>query len=116
MAKALGVSAMSAAEIEAGADSPDQVRILRESGFNKRTPLWYYVLAEANGKPKGKHLGEVGSTLIAEVFVGLVLRSEDSILRTKKWKPTLGSKKGAFNLPDLLRFAAVAWAMSRLTG
>jgi hypothetical protein len=91
----------------AAADSPDQVRILRESGFNKRTPLWYYVLAEANGKPKGKHLGEVGSTLLAEVFVGLVLRSEDSILRTKRWKPTLGSKKGIFNLPDLLRFAGL---------
>ena len=107
IAKALGVTSMTAAEIEAAADSPEHVQILRESGFNKRTPLWYYVLAEANGSPKGKHLGPVGSTLLAEVLVGLVIRSEDSILRTKKWKPTLGTTKGRFDLPDLLRFARV---------
>jgi hypothetical protein len=45
--------------------------------------------------------------LLTEVFVGLVQRSEDSILRTKGWAPTLGRKKGVFDLPELLRFAGV---------
>lgn len=105
VAKALGLTPMTAPEIEAAADDAAQVKVLQDSGFNARTPLWYYILAEANEKPKGQHLGEVGSTLLAEIFVGLVQRSDDSILRTAQpWTPTLGSG-GNFTLPDLLRLA-----------
>ena len=106
VATALGLTAMTPAEIETAANSDEQAAILRESGFNARTPLWYYILAEANGAAsKGDRLGAVGSTLLAEVFVGLVQRSEDSILRSKHpWEPTLGTK-GRFDLPDLLRLA-----------
>jgi hypothetical protein len=91
---------------ETAADSNAQVAILRESGFNQRTPLWYYILAEANApEAQGNRLGPVGSTLLAEVFVGLVLRSEDSILRSRDpWRPTVGSN-GRFDLPDLLTLA-----------
>ena len=63
LAKAFGISRLSAGALEAAADSSEQAQILRESGFNKRTPLWYYLLAEANAKAAGKHLGPVGSTL-----------------------------------------------------
>ena len=106
VARALGLTPMTAAEIEAAADSDAQVAVLRESGFNERTPLWYYILAEANGPGGGgNHLGPVGSTLLAEVFVGLVERSEDSILRSRyPWRPTLGGND-RFDLPDLLRLA-----------
>ena len=107
LAKAFGISRLSAGALEAAADSSEQAQILRESGFNKRTPLWYYLLAEANAKAAGKHLGPVGSTLLAEVFVGLVQRSDDSILRSRRWKPSLGRGRGVFELPDLLRFAGV---------
>jgi hypothetical protein len=107
VAKAFGLTPLSSKELETAADSAAQIKILKESGFNKRTPLWYYLLAEANAKPKGKHLGAVGSTLLGEVFVSLVQRSEDSILRTKGWAPTIGRKKGVFDLPELLRFAGV---------
>jgi hypothetical protein len=107
VAKELGLRPLSASALEKAADSAAQVQVLRASGFNKRTPLWYYLLAEANTKPRGRHLGPVGSTLLGEVFVGLIQRSEDSILRTRKWTPELGGKKGKFELPDLLRFAGV---------
>jgi hypothetical protein len=102
----LGLTPLTAAEIETAADDPAQVAILQASGFNTRTPLWYYILAEANGSgSQGQHLGPVGSTLLAEIFVGLVQRSEDSILRSScPWQPTLGSN-GRFELPDLLRLA-----------
>ena len=46
--------------------------------FADRTPLWFYVLAEA-GDPngaKGQHLGRVGSRLLAEVLWNLVRHSE----------------------------------------
>ena len=105
VANALGITPLTPSALEAAADDAAQAQVLRESGFNARTPLWYYLLAEANGTAGGQHLGPVGSTLLAEVFVGLVIRSDDSILRTKKWKPTLGTKKGVFELPDLLKFA-----------
>ena len=106
VATALGMTPLTAAEIETAADSAAQVTILRGSGFNERTPLWYYVLAEANGPgSRGNRLGPVGSTLLAEVLTGLVQRSEDSILRSRSpWQPTLGAN-GRFDLPDLLRLA-----------
>jgi len=42
------------------------------------------------------------------VLVGLIRRSEGSILRTANWQPTLPSAQpGTFTLTDLLRFARV---------
>ena len=78
-----------------------------DSGFSARTPLWYYILAESAFHAKGKHLGPVGSTLIAEVLIGLIKESENSILRNPIWEPTLPSAHGKFTLEDLLRFAGV---------
>jgi hypothetical protein len=95
-------------ELEQGAASDEQVQVLRESGFLERTPLWYYILAEAAMLAEGKHLGPVGSTIVAEVLVGLVRRSQNSILRSKRWKPTLPSaRSGTFTLSDLLKLAGV---------
>jgi hypothetical protein len=95
-------------QIAEGAASEEQVQVLQDAGFLERTPLWYYILAEAAVLAQGKHLGPVGSTIVAEVLVGLVRRSQNSILRTKKWKPTLTSDEpGKFTLTDLLKFAGV---------
>ena len=81
--------------------------VLQSSGFLTRTPLWYYLLAEAKHHG-GQRLGPVGSTIVAEVLIGLVRRSDDSILRTPGWTPTLpAATPGQFNLADLLRFAKV---------
>jgi len=97
-----------AAKVTAPAGQDRQVDVVRATGFSKRTPLWYYILAEADHHGKGQRLGPVGSSIIAEVLIGLIRRSEDSILRTKGWKPTLPSaKKGTFTLADLLRLAGV---------
>ena len=115
LAKAMNLTPLTAAELEevaskvpAPAGQESQLDALRDSGFSKRTPLWYYILAEAAFHAKGKHLGPVGSTLIAEVLIGLIEKSENSILRTAGWEPTLpGKGKGRFTLEDLLRFAGV---------
>ena len=53
LAKALGITPLSPKAVEKAADSASQVAILKESGFNKRTPLWYYILAEANARRRG---------------------------------------------------------------
>ena len=36
------------------------------------TPLWYYILREAEVQESGKHLGEVGGTIVGETIVGLL--------------------------------------------
>ena len=65
------------------------------------------MLAEA-GHFGGERLGPVGGTVVAEVLIGLVRRSQDSILRTPGWTPSLpGPEPGRFELADLLRFAGV---------
>ncbi|MET0703926.1 MAG: LysM peptidoglycan-binding domain-containing protein [Mycobacterium sp.] len=80
---------------------------LADGDFLDRTPLWFYVLAEA-GNADGDTLGPVGSTIVAEVLIGLVRRSADSILRVPGWRAALPSKTpGTFDLADLLRFAGV---------
>ncbi len=90
------------------AASADQVGVLENAGYLNRTPLWYYILAEAAILENGQRLGPVGSTIVAEVLVGLVRRSENSILRTNNWQPSLPSAQpGTFTLADLLRVARV---------
>jgi hypothetical protein len=79
-----------------------------KKGLLQRTPLWYYILAEAAaGSDDGNSLGPVGSTIVAEVLIGMVRRSEDSILAQPGWKPTLGKKPGVFTLFDFFLLADV---------
>ena len=96
-----------ASEVAPSAGGENQVDVLRSSGFSERTPLWYYILAEAAFHGKGKHLGPLGSTLVAEVLIGLIFKSENSILRNPIWEPTLPIKHGKFTFEDFLRFAGV---------
>ncbi|MDI6105496.1 LysM peptidoglycan-binding domain-containing protein [Actinoplanes sp. NEAU-A12] len=108
VADLLGVQTLSKDQIRQAAGSDAQRAVLDESGFLTRTPLWYYVLAEAEALHDGAHLGPVGSTIVAEVLVGLVRRSEDSILKQPGWQPSLPAERhGEFELADLLRLAKV---------
>lgn len=108
LAEHLGLQALTKDEVLAAAGSADQRIALEAGGFQFRTPLWYYVLAEAKHFHNGAHLGPVGSTLVAEVLLGLVRRSADSILTQPGWSPSLPSAKpGKFELADLLRLAGV---------
>ena len=54
----------------------------------------------------GLRVGPVGSTIISEVFVGLVHGDHNSFLwQVKNWKPTLPSQTtGNFTMTDMLRF------------
>lgn len=109
MARALNLPVMTAAELEAVAESAnsDQKTVLRNSGFSSRTPLWFYILAEAAHYNSGEKLGPVGGLIVASVLVGLIRRSQDSILRYENWLPTLGEIKGRFDLSDLFYLAKV---------
>lgn len=67
------------------------------------TPLWFYVLREAelnNGL-----MGAVGGRITAEVFHRAIEGSRISIVRSPYWRPTLGPDANTFRMVDLLLFA-----------
>lgn len=82
--------------------SKEQAEALSKDSFTGRTPLWFYILAEAQLSGTGR-LGPVGSRIVASVIIGLVRKSKDSYLRIKDWTPTLGTQS-RFDLPDLFQF------------
>ena len=108
VASALNLPALTPQDIEQVAQSvsDEQLAAVRDGEFLERTPLWYYILAEATAASSG-HLGPVGSTIVAEVLIGLVRGSKDSILRQTHWKPTLGPTPDCFTLPDLFELGGV---------
>ncbi len=73
------------------------------------TPLWLYVLREADLVNGGQFLGPVGGRLVAEVMIGLLRAHPDSYLFTRpSWQPMLGKRPGAnYQVADFLRFAQV---------
>jgi len=70
--------------------------------FQDRSPLWFYVLAEAGSSSGGggRTLGEVGSTLVTETLFMLIRHSEVSILR----KPD--NKRPSTTLAEIIALAA----------
>ena len=68
--------------------------------FDEGTPLWYYVLREAELTTQGRELGPVGGGIVAEVFVDLLRL--DSGYKTVE-KPNLPDVSGGdFRIGDLL--------------
>jgi hypothetical protein len=77
-------------------------------GFERSTPLWYYILKEA-GLSGGGRLAGVGARIVGEVFITLLRLDRNSYLANDwRWQPTLpSSTPGTFLMSDLLRFAGV---------
>ena len=69
VAKAMKIkNPLTPAEIAKGPDGA----VAKKHGLHEHTPLWYYILKEAEQRGGGERLGPVGATIVAEVFVGLV--------------------------------------------
>lgn len=58
-------------------------------GLAERTPIWFYALKEAEIRGQGERLGPLGSALLAETLVGLVVNDADSYLNAAGpgWSP-----------------------------
>ena len=103
-----GILPMTPDQIYAAAQEiPHQQDVLMNTKFLTETPLWFYILAEAKHYSRGHHLGPVGSTIVAEVLIGVLRNSTFSILSDPQWIPTLGDTPGKFDLEDLLKLAGV---------
>lgn len=56
----------------------DRKKALLDHEFHMKTPLWYYILAEA--ELNGGRLGRLGSRIVIETFLALIRCSKTSIL------------------------------------
>jgi hypothetical protein len=112
LAEAMGIEPMTSEEISDGVDGMAALR----HGLHWETPLWYYILKEAEkhgiqkaaGRSKKKvyRLGELGSTIVSEVILGILFSDSSSYLaRDPNWKPELphDSTRG-FHMEDLLKY------------
>ena len=107
---------------ETEAPDPDGSRTIRANRaklldtfpvLSDNAPLWYYILREAEmrsldaGKIGGVHLGEVGGRIVAEVFMGLLMKDDQSFWNLhRSWVPSnaAGQPKANFTMADLVAF------------
>jgi len=76
-------------------------------GFERATPLWYYILLESQVRAGGERLGPVGGRIVAEVFLTNLLRDPDSYLSADPGFQPSVPHQGAFTMGDFLHFARV---------
>ena len=91
MAAAMQVTPLSPAELQEGnTDAVNQA--LADGGFIEHTPLWYYVLKEAEVRANGNTLGELGSRIVIETQLGLMRNDANSYLNDGEgeWDPSKG--------------------------
>jgi len=102
IASAMCLKALKPEQIANGPDG----EVAKKHGFDRQTPLWYYILKEAQVESDGQRLGQVGSRIVSEVFVGLLEGDPESYLaQMRDWKPTLPAEKSeTFTMTDMLRF------------
>jgi hypothetical protein len=77
---------------------------LAEHGWTEDTPLWFYILKEADALGNGDQLGPVGGRIVGEVLVGIIDADPESFRSLDpNWAPTLPARRaGAFGLADIL--------------
>ena len=77
---------------------------LGRTGWDGETPLWFYILKEADALNAGEQLGPVGGRIVGEVLVGIVEADPESFLAVDPtWTPSLPAREqGRFTLADIL--------------
>ena len=103
--KSVNVKTLTRAQIRDGKNGAvlDALTPTQRQAFLKETPLWFYILREAeinNGRLTG-----VGGRIVAETFHRAMEGSASSIVRDPSWRPSLGPNNTTFRMSDLLMFA-----------
>jgi len=74
-----------------------------KAGWRDETPLWYYILREADVRCGGNRLGPIGARIVGEVLVGLLDLDVASVRHAPKdWKPAA----------SLIELLTRMWAMA----
>jgi hypothetical protein len=112
VAEEMGVPALSEDELRQG--NTDAVNAALEAGgFLQNTPLWIYVLKEAEVRANGNSLGELGSRIVVETQIGLLRNDPKSYLNVDGgWDPSKGVKLAngdpIVTIRDFFAFAELA--------
>jgi hypothetical protein len=101
-ARGADVAPLTRAQILDGANGAklDHLTAAERDAVATKTPLWFYILREA--ELNGGRLSGVGARIVAETFHRAMEGSRFSIVRDPGWRPTLGPRKGTFEMTDLL--------------
>ena len=103
-----------------GANGPRQAITSISAHFTNNTPLWLYILAEAEQAlltagpgqslaTMGTRLGEVGGAIVLETFVGIMLNDPESVLNSQTgWRSI--NNKPTFSMAEL--FAEIGTPLS----
>ncbi len=104
VAERLGVCKLSPEEVQIPDATPERQV---PSAILKKTPLFFYILREADVREGGRRLGPVGRKMLAEVFVGLLWYDTKSFLRVQPtWQPWVqGTEIERFTMSHFLKFA-----------
>jgi hypothetical protein len=108
MAAMMGITPLTATEILEGNNGADLTGLTQaqKEALMTDTPLWFYLLREAEVRGGGRLTG-VGGRIVAEVFHRALEGSQVSILREPTWRPSFGppGDGNTFRMVDLLLFA-----------
>lgn len=86
-----------------GGASLDGLADGQKKSFTQNTPLWFYILREA--ELNGGRLTGVSGRIATEVFHRAMEGSRASIVKDPGWRPTLSPDSSIFRMTDLLLFA-----------
>ena len=102
--KGVTLTKLTATQIRNGSKGAtlDGLTQLQRAALIKNTPLWFYILREAELN-KGR-LNGVGARIVAETFHRAMESSQFSIVRDPTWRPSLGPDH-RFHMVDRLLFA-----------
>lgn len=118
LATALDIPPLTSAQLSTG-NAPNVATALTKGNFLERTPLWFYTLKEAEVLEGGNRLGPLGSRIVAETLIGVLLADPESYLvKNPMWDPSkpvfgtggplkLADGRTIKKISDLLEFAGV---------
>jgi hypothetical protein len=103
--QAIGLPSGEAVAHELGVEPLSEGQLgLSATGWKHETPLWIYVLKEAEALEAGDRLGPVGGRIVGEVLVGIIDADPESFRSVDPaWAPTLPAHEpGSFGIVDIL--------------
>jgi hypothetical protein len=117
VALAMGITPLGATKLDIAARTSKQkvngkeqeipIDVEAAEALEANTPLWFYILREAEVVNDGARLGPVGARIVAEVIIGLIAADPLSYLGVQpNWRPDplLANGDGEFGMKELIRF------------
>jgi hypothetical protein len=95
---------------EIASGSPERQDAVTAGGFHVETPLWFYVLKEAEVLGQGEKLGPLGSHLVANTLLGLIIEDKDSYWNAPggRWSPDkFNASQPVDSLEEMVHFCGM---------